>query len=84
MEPRSVRKRAQREATAPAPSMPKLDRSPSTFVEAIGLRAYEKYCLRGRLDGFDRLDWLEAEQELTCELLGTVTVGRPLLPPGEQ
>ena len=33
--------------------------------EKIAMRAYEKWCQRGRpCDGSDRQDWLAAEQEL--------------------
>ena len=32
--------------------------------EAIALRAHEIYEVRGRLDGFDVADWLQAEAEL--------------------
>lgn len=30
----------------------------------IARRAYEKFLERGSLDGYDREDWLDAEQEL--------------------
>jgi hypothetical protein len=33
--------------------------------EKIAMRAYEKWCQRGRpCDGSDKMDWLAAEQEL--------------------
>ena len=32
--------------------------------EEIQLRAYETYVQRGRIDGFDLEDWLQAEKEL--------------------
>jgi len=31
----------------------------------IELRAYEIYAERGRIDGFEEVDWLQAERELT-------------------
>lgn len=34
-----------------------------TFEEISG-RAYEAYVQRGRIDGFDLEDWLQAEKEL--------------------
>jgi hypothetical protein len=33
-------------------------------IEEIQARAYESYVQRGRLDGFDLEDWLQAEKEL--------------------
>jgi hypothetical protein len=40
--------------------------------EKIAMRAYEKWCKRGRPDGSHLQDWLEAERELTVEM------GRPV------
>jgi hypothetical protein len=34
-----------------------------TKQEKIAEKAYHKYLERGRLNGFDQQDWLEAEQE---------------------
>ena len=36
--------------------------------EKIAMRAYEKWCKRGRPHGTDRQDWLEAETELKAEM----------------
>jgi Protein of unknown function (DUF2934) len=33
-------------------------------IEEINARAYEAYVHRGRIDGFDLEDWLQAEKEL--------------------
>jgi hypothetical protein len=33
-------------------------------LEEIRARAYETYIQRGRIDGFDLEDWLQAEKEL--------------------
>ena len=33
----------------------------------IALRAYDRYCERGRIDGFDLEDWLAAEREVLQE-----------------
>jgi hypothetical protein len=33
-------------------------------LEEIQVRAYEAYVQRGRIDGFDLEDWLQAEKEL--------------------
>ncbi len=35
--------------------------------EKIAMRAYEKWCKRGRPHGTDRQDWIEAENELKAE-----------------
>jgi hypothetical protein len=39
--------------------------------EKIAMRAYEKWCKRGRPMGTDKQDWLEAESELRAELSRT-------------
>ncbi len=36
--------------------------------EKIAMRAYEKWCKRGRQHGTDKQDWIEAEAELKAEL----------------
>jgi hypothetical protein len=36
--------------------------------EKIAMRAYEKWCKRGRPHGTDQQDWTEAEKELRAEL----------------
>jgi hypothetical protein len=36
--------------------------------ERIALRAYQLYKARGRADGLDLQDWLEAEQEIISQL----------------
>jgi len=36
--------------------------------EKIAMRAYEKWCKRGRPHGTDKQDWTEAENELRAEL----------------
>jgi hypothetical protein len=35
--------------------------------EKIAMRAYEKWCKRGRPHGTDHQDWMEAEAELRAE-----------------
>ena len=37
----------------------------------IAMRAYEKWCKRGRPQGTELRDWLEAETELRAELTRT-------------
>jgi hypothetical protein len=37
--------------------------------EKIAMRAYEKWCQRGRPQGTDKQDWIEAEAELRAEVL---------------
>jgi hypothetical protein len=39
--------------------------------EKIAMRAYEKWCSRGRPAGSDMRDWLEAETELRAEYART-------------
>ncbi len=36
--------------------------------DKIAMRAYEKWCKRGRPGGTEKQDWLEAEMELRSEL----------------
>ena len=36
--------------------------------EKIAMRAYEKWCKRGRPHGTDKQDWTEAENELKAEM----------------
>jgi hypothetical protein len=36
--------------------------------EKIAMRAYEKWCKRGRPHGSDKQDWMEAEAELRTEM----------------
>jgi hypothetical protein len=36
--------------------------------DKIAMRAYEKWCKRGRPHGTDKVDWIEAENELKAEL----------------
>ena len=40
--------------------------------EAIAMRAYEKWCRKGRPHGSQHQDWLEAEAELKAELHRTI------------
>ncbi len=41
--------------------------------EKIAMRAYEKWCKRGRPHGTDKQDWIEAEAELRAEMSRTGT-----------
>ncbi|MHB8420486.1 MAG: DUF2934 domain-containing protein [Myxococcales bacterium] len=50
----------------PAPKPAQAPRMPPS--EAIAARAYEKFCQRGRLHGYDRQDWFAAEQELAARI----------------
>ena len=36
--------------------------------EKIAMRAYEKWCKKGRPQGTDKQDWYEAERELRAEM----------------
>jgi Protein of unknown function (DUF2934) len=42
--------------------------------DKIAMRAYEKWCKKGRPHGTDRQDWLEAEAELRSEMSRTGSV----------
>jgi hypothetical protein len=37
--------------------------------EKIAMRAYEKWCKRGKPLGTDKQDWMEAEAELRAEMM---------------
>lgn len=50
----------------PAASMPSTQTT-SVPHEKIAMRAYEKWCQRGRPHGTTMQDWLEAERELKAE-----------------
>ena len=39
--------------------------------EKVAMRAYERWCKRGRPCGTDKQDWMEAEAELRAELART-------------
>ncbi len=41
--------------------------APLVPQEKIAMRAYEKWCKRGRPHGTNMQDWLEAEKELKAE-----------------
>jgi hypothetical protein len=51
---------------APAPVQAKIPH------EKIAMRAYEKWCKRGRPCGSDKQDWMEAETELRREMASGV------------
>ena len=60
-------KRASNVVTMPAPLNANEPESPSASspdANAVAQRAYEIYESRGRLDGYDVEDWLQAEREL--------------------
>ena len=44
--------------------------------EKIAMRAYEKWCKKGRPHGTDKQDWMEAEQELRAEVSKTMGTRR--------
>jgi hypothetical protein len=45
---------------------------PASHAE-IASRAYDKYQARGRVDGFDLDDWIDASHELTGDTVGNST-----------
>jgi hypothetical protein len=52
-----------------------------TNQDAIERRAYELYEQRGREDGHDWEDWLQAERELAPEVAGDRAHGEPSAAP---
>jgi Protein of unknown function (DUF2934) len=55
-----------RSTSEPTPQAPKPRYTPE-FEELIRSRAYYLYEQRGRVDGHDLEDWLQAEAELTSK-----------------
>jgi len=70
--PRLVRNKNAATATAPlsevkSPRAPQPASDPDSFErlnELIRMRAFELYEQRGRADGFEAQDWLQAEEEV--------------------
>jgi hypothetical protein len=63
------------------PHQPQTSATPQFVVphEKIAMRAYEKWCKRGRPHGTDMQDWYEAEAELRAEMgrgVGATPQGR--------
>ena len=61
------------------PPMPPATGSPVKIPhDKIAMRAYEKWCKRGRPNGSHQQDWLEAEAELRVEMarMGTTPTTR--------
>jgi hypothetical protein len=46
--------------------------TPTDLQDQVRRRAYELYVKRGKIDGFEVEDWLQAE----AEFLGTLRIGR--------
>ena len=61
-----------RVSSPPSPSM--TTSSAKVPHDKIAMRAYEKWCKRGRPHGTDKQDWLEAEAELRAEMSRTGSV----------
>lgn len=62
---KATRRRTDNVLTMPAVDSPAAGRSASDVSDAdIARRAFELYCARGREDGQDVNDWLNAEREL--------------------
>jgi hypothetical protein len=53
-----------------SPPQPQTGKSPAANIphDKIAMRAYEKWCKRGKPHGSDQQDWMEAEAELRAEL----------------
>ena len=63
--PKPARQRTDNVLTMPAPKSPNTVAIASGVTEGdIARRAFELYCDRGREDGHDVDDWLNAEREL--------------------
>jgi hypothetical protein len=62
---RTVMSRATSNAT---PASPQQQQNMGIPREKIAMRAYEKWCKRGRPHGSDKQDWVEAEIELKTEM----------------
>jgi len=60
--PRSVKKSRKNVVAMPIPAATIAAGVPSR--DDVARRAFELYCQRGRQDGHDLQDWLQAEQEL--------------------
>jgi hypothetical protein len=45
--------------------------------EKIAMRAYEKWCKRGRPNGTDKQDWIEAEREIREEIRRNANTSQP-------
>jgi hypothetical protein len=57
--------------STPAPAATKPDADGALCHEKVAMRAYEKWCKRGRPCGTEMQDWLEAESELRAEMAKT-------------
>jgi hypothetical protein len=66
--------------TSPAASQSPTTSGPAIPHEKIAKRAYEKWCMRGCMDGCAQQDWLEAEAELRSEMGGKVMQTPPPAP----
>jgi hypothetical protein len=62
---RTVMSRATSTATQASPQQ---QQSMGIPRDKIAMRAYEKWCKRGRPHGSDKQDWVEAENELKMEM----------------
>ena len=56
----------------PATQTNQITQSTSELQEQIRRRAYELYEQRGRNDGYELSDWLQAESELTQQTSNTI------------
>jgi hypothetical protein len=56
--------------TTPPQAQPKRIQTDTIPHEKIAMRAYEKWVKRGRPQGTEMQDWIEAENELRSELAG--------------
>ena len=63
--PKSAKQRTDNVLTMPSPESPTaVALAPEVTEGDIARRAFELYCERGRQDGLDVDDWLNAEREL--------------------
>jgi hypothetical protein len=62
--------------TTPSQAQPKSIQPDRIPHDKIAMRAYEKWVKRGRPQGTEMQDWIEAENELRAELTGTSGHGK--------
>ena len=57
------------ETAAPKAAAKQVAKTPTVTFEVISVRAFELFAQRGYVHGFDREDWIEAENKLKTESL---------------
>jgi len=65
--PKPTRQASNKIVHLPATASLATPSGPGLNHDAVAVRAFELYCERGREDGHDLDDWLQAERELRSE-----------------